>query len=67
MEPLKNKVYFDGQHKTPIYGVRRPIIDRTRSQYIQDRMKQFIQVKILFIGKYYMWINILSSELVKIK
>jgi len=67
MEPLKNKYYFDGLHKRKIYGIRKPNLEGIVSKYILERTKQFIQVQILFLGKYYMWINILPSELVKIK
>ena len=66
MEPLKNKVYFDGLLKIRVYGVRQPDLSMITSKFMLERMKRFIQVQILFIDELF-WINILPSELVKVK
>ena len=62
----KNYIYYDGQHKIKIFGIRSVDLSKVTSKYMYERMKRFIQVKIKFIDEYF-WINIYRNELMKIR
>jgi hypothetical protein len=61
--------YFDGIHKVRIYGIREFILaeEHKNNSYMIKRTKNWIQVKIHFLGMSYEWINISRYELMMFK
>lgn len=62
----RNAVYFDGVHKIKVFGIRSVSIP-SQNKFLVARTKNFIQVKIYFLGQFYMWINIARRELLFLK
>lgn len=63
---MKRKfIYYDGFHKIKVFGVRQPDIP-TSNSYLMTRMKGFIQVKVHFLGQFFIWINIKRRELIRV-